>query len=94
MNSNESKCPVCKIELSINSNQIQYCCSCRREFYPISEKDENERLQYDDIESISNDSNSGPVLLTENSKEPKPDSYLRRHFGSHCEITTEVYIPE
>ena len=64
-------CPVCKIQLSSkeidekdHSYSVQYCSHCRREFYRIKE-DENERLEYDDIEPVSssNDKNEGPVLL-------------------------------
>ena len=91
----EGICPICKSPLTVNSDhkQVQFCSSCRREYYSIEDDQDNERLQYDDIESLS-DNNEGPILLCEKTKESKPDSYLRRHFGSGVEITSEVYIPE
>jgi hypothetical protein len=86
-------CPICKIELSVNDN-IQQCKKCHREFYPV--KDDDERLKYDDIETVSEDSNNeGPILLCEKSKESKPkDDYLKRIFGSHVTVETEIHIPE
>jgi hypothetical protein len=95
----KSKCPICHHSLSIkdidDKYDIQYCSSCRREFYPVKEDyDEQSKLEYDDIETIlDNDSNEGPILLCEKTKEKEQD-YLRRHFASHCKITTEIYIPE
>ena len=94
----ENKCPVCQTPLSlknIDKYDLQYCSSCRREFYPIEDLDERNKPKYDDIESVSDsNSNDEPVLLSEKSKESKPNSYLRKHFGSSVNIETEIYIPE
>ena len=90
---NNSQCPVCKTELSLSSNNIQHCSKCRREYYSVVDDQQNKnKLEYDDIEPVSND-NEGPILLSEKPKEPKEDSYLRRHFGSSVTIETEIEIP-
>ena len=90
-----SKCPIDKTPLSTNIDgdyEYQYCSSCKREYFQI-QNDDQSKLEYD-IETVSEEREGGPILLSEKVKEPKPDSYLRRHFGSGVSITTELYIPE
>jgi len=94
-NNNNSSCPVCRITLSFtNSNeQRQYCNKRTREFYP-TKNDHLNKLEYDDIESVSNDYDNEPVLLCLDDNKQKEQDYLKRKFGNHITVETEIYIPD
>jgi hypothetical protein len=103
MDVNLGICPVCRTPLSVKNiddrYDLQYCSSCRREYYPI-EDEQKSKLEYDDIETVSE--NGEPILLsdeTDNRFFPKnyrkkKESYLTDYFGSHVEIETREFIPE
>ena len=65
---NSNCCPVCRISLSVKNidhkYDIQFCSSCRREFYPLKEDNQQNKLEYDDIKTVSEDGQrGGPILL-------------------------------
>jgi Zn-finger nucleic acid-binding protein len=95
----DSKCPVCKISLSTKNNdndiEIQYCNKCRREFYQIKDYDKQTNLEYEDIETLSEDSIEGPILLSlEDKKQDSFETVLKRKYGDYVSVSTELYIPE
>jgi uncharacterized Zn finger protein (UPF0148 family) len=97
---NESKCPVCGIELiQSEDDNNQTCPKCRREFYPLSYEDNYNKEENDShIETLSaNEANEGPVILCEKEKnkpDPFSEDYLKRRLGNHVSVETELYIPE
>jgi uncharacterized Zn finger protein (UPF0148 family) len=102
MNAVTSKCPICKIPLSIKNldkYDIEYCSSCKREFYPIKiEQDAEEKLEYDDIET-SSQYGGEPILLCDEKDNKgfprkKNQSYLADYFDSSVTIETREFIPE
>jgi hypothetical protein len=93
-------CPICKIQLSINSKDaIRYCSQCRREFYCIEEQKTKLQLEYGDLETIGESGSSFPVLLADEtdyrgfpeSRQKKKD-YLQKYF-ENTTITSREYIP-
>ena len=79
-------CPICKLELDEKDN-IKFCPVCRRQFYSIEPQKSYLDLQYD-IETISPESGSSPVLLCDDSDmkgfpaeyKKKKQNYLQKYF--------------
>jgi hypothetical protein len=101
MNKDETKCPICNIGLrQPEDNYKQICPKCRRDFYPLSYEDDYIEVEnVSDIETLSaNETNEGPVLLTEIDNKTKTDpfseDYLKRRLGNHVSVKTELIIPE
>ena len=65
----EGTCPICKIPLTVNSDhdQIQFCSSCKREFWPVATEQTKSISDHFDLESVSAESGEGPVLLCDDS---------------------------
>ena len=61
----EGTCPICKIPLTVNSdhNQVQFCSSCKREFWPVAIDIEQTKSIVDqfDLESVSAESGGAKV---------------------------------
>ena len=98
-------CPVCKKNLHLDDkSNIRFCGKCHRQYYTIEERQKSDLgLQYD-LETVSSESGSSPVLLsdehdyrgfTEEYLQEKNDNnnYLTRHFPSHAKITSRVDYP-
>ena len=65
-NNSNSSCPDCKIPLSTNNidhkYNVQFCSSCRCEFYPMKEEQKSYlELEYDLETVVSDDMGSCPV---------------------------------
>ena len=101
----EGTCPICKIPLTINSDhdQIQFCSSCKREFWPVAVEQQKTLLEEYDIETVGSSESGGgegPVLMCDDSDLrtwPKGHShrkkdYLAEHFPNTT-IETREYIP-
>jgi len=106
--SKESKCPVCKVALIKNDNNIndaqQRCPKCYRRYFPIEQKENPKaKLVYDDIESVSESGQAEPLLLCKDedtrfypngcNKQDDYEKNLRRYFGQHVQIETYEEIP-
>jgi hypothetical protein len=97
-------CPICKVPLSIknidndNKYTLKFCSSCHKEYFQIEGETRN-NLEYDDIETLSEEANDGPVLLVDDKDYTafpgrKKSSYLEGYFDSHVTIETREYIQE
>ena len=98
-NRNKDTCPVCEITLITqdddNGNGLsEICPKCHRYYFPFPEDiDINTDSDIEPVSGYDSD-NDSPILLCEQPKESKPDSYLRRHFGSGVTIESTLEIPE
>ena len=99
MNVEVGTCPICKIPLTVSSEleQVQSCKKCNRSYYPVEQRQPS-KIIYDDIESVTQEGESSPVLLCDDSdnrffRPKQKENYLQKYFGSHVAITTREVIP-
>ena len=101
----EAQCPIDKTVLSFSvKDNVRYCSSCRREFYPIQEQQTKTILEQYDLETVSEGAEGaggeGPVLLSSDEDlrafpfgkdyHRKNKDYLAQHFPN-CRIQTNEY---
>jgi hypothetical protein len=94
---NRSKCPVCFDSYLVveDNGHSERCLSCGRVYYPFpTDIDLDNEADIEPVSGYDSDDNDSPILLCEKPKESKPDSYLRRHFGSGVTIESTLEIPE